>query len=1137
MSDEHVEDGRVTTATVLFCDLVGSTAQRTALGDDAADRLALVLDRLLRGAVTAWHGRVVKSTGDGLMAVFDAASDAVSCAIAIQQQTDLRNRSVPPEQHLLLRVGLSAGDVHYVANDCHGTPVVEAARLESAAETGAIFVSELVRLLVGSRGGHRFELVGSLDLKGLAPVVTYRVPWERLGPSGDVTTPAAVPGVTTGSAVTGVPASPAAPPRLPLPARLAVPPPSGVVAYDAELRTALDALKRVVAGDGREILLLSGEAGVGKSTVAAEVARQAYDRGACVLFGHCEEDLATPYQMFGEALTQWVRNADDAELRAHVAGYGADLVRVVPALATRVPDLPPSRATDPETERFLLFASVVGLLTTLSARHPVVVVLDDLQWADKGSLLLLGHLAATELAPNVLVIGTFRDSGLSHADALRAALGVLYRHPGVSRVELDGLDDQGVVALLEAIAGYTLERDDEIALAHAVYRETDGNPFFVSQVVQHLVENGSLQQDASGRWFAAESFDPAMLPDSVREVIGGRVVRLGPSAGRLLSLASVIGRDFDLTVLAEAAMTAEDEVLDLLDDAGAAALVRESSDTPGQYSFTHALIQHTLYEDLGPTRRARAHRQVAEALEDLCGGRPGARVGELARHWTLATTPVDLVKAIEYSRQAGDAALLALAPSDGLRYYQHAIEMFEQSGDDDPVLALELAIGLGTAQRQVGDPQFRETLLTAARQAVALDDTDRLVAAALATHRGLFSNFGAIDDERVAIFDECLTRLGPADPRRALILSAYCQEVVVGTPLERRQELANEAFAVAAACGDDEVGVRVMVNTAYALIAPPMLETQLQRTAEGRMRAERLGDPVLEFFACNWRRGACAQAGNLAEMDRCTERMAELSVAIDQPLLRWVHTFSLAWLAEIRGDTDDAERHATEALTIGMESGQPDAEFIFGGQFMMVNHQRGTLDTLSPLMEDMAGNTPAMAGVLIGALAIADIEAGRADAARARLQAFAERGFELEMNPVWVSGMAFYSEAAIELGDPAFCAPLYERLRPWADQWTDNGATAMCPVAHYLGGFAAVMGNHDEAEEWFAHAVRMCDSMGAVFFRAQTELLWGRMLAARNAPGDADQARELLERARDVATERGYGAVRQRAEMVLSGLG
>ena len=182
---------------------------------------------------------------------------------------------------------------------------------------------------------------------------------------------------------------------------------------------------------------------------------------------------------------------------------------------------------------------------------------------------------------------------------------------------------------------------------------------------------------------AEDSLEALALPDSVREVIGGRVVRLGKEAERVLSLAAVIGRDFDLDVLARTATISEDEVLDILDAAGTAALVRELSDAPGHYSFAHALIQHTLYQDLGPTRGARAHRQVAEALEDLCGGHPGARVSELARHWVAAVQTVDLSKAIDYSRQAGDAALKALAPADALRHYTQALDLYAESADAD----------------------------------------------------------------------------------------------------------------------------------------------------------------------------------------------------------------------------------------------------------------------------------------------------------------------------------------------------------------------------------------------------------------------------------------------------------------------
>ena len=373
--------------------------------------------------------------------------------------------------------------------------------------------------------------------------------------------------------------------------------------------------------------------------------------------------------------------------------------------------MPPSKATDSDTERFLLFAAVVGLLATVSEHQPVVLVLDDLQWADKGSLLLLRHLASADPTMRVMIVGTYRDSELSNADSLVDALAALRRLEGISRIDLVGLDDTGVVALMEAGAGHPLD-DAAVGLAHAIHRETDGNPFFVSEVLRNLVETGAIGQDAEGHWVAEDSLDTATLPDSVREVIGARVLRLGKDAGRLLSVASVIGRDFDLDLLARATKTDEDDLLDILDAAAAVALVREVADS-GRYTFAHALVQHTLYEDLGRNRRARAHRQVAEALEDLCGDRPGPRVGELARHWIAATQPIDLAKAVSYSRQAGDAALAALAPADALRYYAQALDLYAQVTDSDPVVGIDLSIGLGTAQRQIGDPAYRDTLLGA----------------------------------------------------------------------------------------------------------------------------------------------------------------------------------------------------------------------------------------------------------------------------------------------------------------------------------------------------------------------------------------------------------------------------------------
>ena len=249
-------------------------------------------------------------------------------------------------------------------------------------------------------------------------------------------------------------------------------------------------------------------------------------------------------------------------------------------------------------------------------------------------------------------------------------------------------------------------------------------------------------------------------------------------AALVLSIAAVIGRDFDFDVLARASGTTEDELLDMLDAAASVALVRELADRPGRYLFAHALIQHTLYEDMGTTRRARSHRQVAEALEDLYGDRPGAPVAELARHWFNATQPIDLAKALGYSRQAAETALDALAPADALGHYAQAFDLYALIDEPDPVLALDLAIGLGTAQRQAGDPAFRTTLLDASRQAAAIGDVERLVSAALSNSRGYYSAAGQIDIERVAVLEDTLERLGDRDPPlRARLLATLCSEM------------------------------------------------------------------------------------------------------------------------------------------------------------------------------------------------------------------------------------------------------------------------------------------------------------------------------------------------------------------------
>ena len=314
------------------------------------------------------------------------------------------------------------------------------------------------------------------------------------------------------------------------------------------------------------------------------------------------------------------------------------------------------------------------MLAAASAATPVVVVLDDLHWAEKSTLGLLRHLIASPVAMRVLVLGTYRDSDISHGDPLSEALAGLWRAPGTERLALDGLDDRAVLAMLKAAAGYDLD-DDVVDLAHALRRDTDGNPFFAREIVRHLAETGAIFRDVYGRWHANLDFSDAHLPASVREVVGQRVARLSDNAQRVMSTAAVVGRDFDLDLMARLTDRSADDLLDLLDEAIAAAVIAEVPGRLDRFTFAHALIQRALYEDLGAARRGRVHRRVAEALEDICGPDGGDRVGELARHWAAASAPVEAAKAIDYARLAGDRALSALAPDEAIGWYSQALEL------------------------------------------------------------------------------------------------------------------------------------------------------------------------------------------------------------------------------------------------------------------------------------------------------------------------------------------------------------------------------------------------------------------------------------------------------------------------------
>ncbi len=1068
--DGEVPDGRVTTATVLFCDLVGSTAQRTKLGDDAADRVALSLDLLLRDAVARNRGSVVKGTGDGLMAVFDAASDALNAAVAAHQAIEHHNRTVADLEHLVVRMGVSAGDVHFVAHDCHGTPVVEAARLEAAAEPNSIFVSGLARSLAGSRGGHQFEPVGLLELKGLArPVETFRVPW----------TPAAT-------------ASSVAAPKIPLPLDLPLPPRLGTRAVFVGRDQERSMLRRALLAAGADghcrVEIVSGEPGIGKTSLAAAFAHDAVGSGAVVLYGRCGEDRSIAYQPWLDALAHLCHHAPQELLRDHVEARGGELARFIPELAARV-DLPARYDIERSTEQYLLFGAVVDLLARVAERAPLVLVLDDLHWADTSTLVLLKHFVAADGATKTLVVANYRDSDVTADHPFSETLASLYRAPGVERVPLDGLGPDAILSLLEHTAGHELAEDGRL-LRDALLAETDGNPFFVTETLRHLAETGTIAQDTSGRWAATGDLSVVGLPVTVREVIRQRVARLGPEVARIMGLASVIGREFDLDVLVEVAASSEDVVLDVLEAAISAAIVHPVQSRVERFGFAHALIEHTIYDELLPARRRRAHRRVAEALASLLGDDPRDRIGELARHW-IAADP-DGEEALDYAVMAGQHAMHRLAPPEAVGWFREALRLLDRRPDADAHRRCALLVELGVAQRDGGDGEFRSVLLEAARLAAELDDATLLVDAALANTRG-WASTGAVDQERVEVLQAAIEAVGTEDSSpRARLLATLAAETSYASDWRERLALSDQGLAVARRVGDDDALSYVLARRAHSIWVPDMLTERLSNTRENLELASRSPNPSARFWAAFYRIVAVTAAGEGEEIDELLATLQSIADDVGLPLFRWEATTQRACRELVAGRLDEADHLTHAALRAGTMADQPDAEIVFAAGAFLLRLEQGRLDETVDVLAEVTSATPGVPG-LRASLALAYCDLAHDDHARALLLEECETRFaEVPYDQFWLVTLTQWGLVTGQLRESAAASALTTLLAPWAEQMAFTGAHLFGSAGHTLARCEATLGRYDDADRHFAGAMEAYERLGAPAWGARAPPRLGR---------------------------------------------
>ncbi len=421
--------------------------------------------------------------------------------------------------------------------------------------------------------------------------------------------------------------------------------------------------------------MLAGEPGIGKTRTAQELAAHAETQGTRVLWGRCHEGRgAPPYWPWVQVIRSYVTEARPDGLRSVMGSGASDIAEIVPILKEQLPDLqPPPALESPEQARFRLFDSITTFLVSASQTQPLLLVLDNLHWADRPSLLLLEFLAREMADARLLVLGTYRESEISAGHDLSATLGEVAREPLFQQIRLEGLSQQDVESFLQSAA----QAEPHGELVEAVYAKTGGNPFFITEVVRLLAQDGALDSGRSSpeRAEAGDSLSVG-IPDSVRLAIGRRMARLSPECHRTLTVASVIGREFGLEQLACLADGEGGvELLGAVEEALSARMIEEMPATVGRYQFAHVLIQETLADELSTVRRAELHARIGEVLEELYGASIEAHADELAYHFLRGNV---FEKAAEYTLKAGDRASAIYAWEQAIAQYETTVELLEK---------------------------------------------------------------------------------------------------------------------------------------------------------------------------------------------------------------------------------------------------------------------------------------------------------------------------------------------------------------------------------------------------------------------------------------------------------------------------
>ena len=873
---------------------------------------------------------------------------------------------------------------------------------------------------------------------------------------------------------------------------------------------------------------MTGGAGSGKSRLVREYANEVHAAGANVLYGSCDLALGAPYQPFVEALSHLVRESQPEPLSAALGPTGPELLRLLPDLGDRVGALPPPLPADPDTERHRLHVAVTNLLAAVSRGTPLLLVVEDVHWADPATLQLLRHLVRAGADARLLLVLTFREDEGGVSRELGETLSDVARAEGAVRLRLGGLSRSEVADLVRAAGG----GDDAGAAGFVVdwiTSLTEGNPFLVGELWRALVETGTIALAPDGLQ-VVRPLEELATPETVREVVGQRLARLDPATRTLLELAAVIGPEFELRVLGHAAAFEEVELRPALEDAARSGMLQEIPPFGLSYRFTHELVRRALVDGCTAVRRAELHLRAGRALEELHPEPAGAVLSELAHHFASATSLDGKDRAVDYNLRAGRAASASLAYEDAAERFRTALALGIDDERQRAAVELELGTGLNRAGRTL---EAIDCFRTAAELARRLDDRTLLARAAIGLEETCWRP-GITDRGTEELLREALRALSEDEPElRVRLLGGLARALRL---LGRHAEAAaawTQALRLARRTGDERTVANVLVQRYWAP-GEGGADEILALLAEAKRIGDALQDVTIRAEAMAWRVVTLVSIGDLAAARKELDVLRSAAERTRQPFLHHAAETFGSSLALCEGRLGDAEEMADQAREWASLMHGPDASGAYGLQLFNIRREQGRLPELAPILRLLSANgdtTNTWRPGLVALLA----ELGMTDEAQAELTAFCERDLpRLARDALGVAALAYLTDASAALGDGESAARLYPELEPHGGRPLLVGHLVACfgSADRFLGKLAATTGDRALAAKHFEAALELDSRMGATLWLAHTRFDYGELLRSEAGPDDRRRAAELLGLVAESAATLGLPALAAKVEQL-----